>query len=169
MTHVARFGAPALLALLLSACAQTPEDARELDLVLPPPPAEGHLQAFYVSAASTNQFFIDSHSLIIDPGKELRMSLVVHSAGGARTVTYEGLRCATGEYRIYAVGRPDGSWAAADNSSWKRIEESRLNRHRAALASEYLCDGPASIRTPEEGLRAMRDPQHWQHGIGVPR
>lgn len=151
----------------LAACAGTPEVRDASQVQLPDFPKASDLLEFPVSAASGNHFMIDRRSMSIDPDREVRLTVVVRAPGGAETVTHEAIRCQSAEYRIYAVGRRDGTWTRLVEPTWRRIEESGLNRHRAALASEYLCDGPASVRAPEEALRAMQNPSHMRHGIGA--
>lgn len=128
----------------------------EAEYVLPPAPAEASLRNFFVSSASPNRFFVDEASLDVGADGVIRYVLVVRTPGGAENVTFEGLRCATGERRIYASGRKDGSWAAMKNSAWAPISNNAYNRPRAALAWDILCDGPAAPRDRSETLDRLR-------------
>jgi hypothetical protein len=152
-------GALALLLLVSPATAQlfTSPDPnwREAEVALPQPPAEATLRRFFVSAASPNDFFIDEASLSVGEDGVVRYVLVVRAAGGAENVTYEGIRCRTGERRIYAIGRADGEWAPARRSQWEPIVDNAYNRPRAALAGQHFCDGPAAPRTREAALRGL--------------
>lgn len=129
----------------------------EGDYVLPAPPAEGSLRQFFVSAASPNRFLIDETSLSVGEDGIVRYVLVVRTPGGAENVSFEGIRCTTGERRIYAMGRPDGEWVAARRSEWEPISNNAYNRPRAALAFDYFCDGPAPPRSRDQALRQLRD------------
>ena len=153
--------------LALVGCADTPEARSVAAPLIPAYPSEPKLLEFYVSASSPNSYFVDTGALTLAPGSEVQLTIVVRAAAGAETVTYESLRCETGEYRIHAVARPDRSWSRVAEPSWRRIEDGGPNRHRAALATEYLCDGPARVSTVEEILAAMRDPQFRHHGLGA--
>ena len=82
--------------------------------------------------------------------------LVVRTPGGAENVTFEGIRCNTGERRIYASGRRDGNWSRARNSEWAPISDNSYNRPRAALARDHFCDGPAPPRNRDEVLRRLQ-------------
>lgn len=142
---------------------------REAEVTMPPAPAEATLRQFFVSAASLNDFFVDEASLSVGEDGVVRYVLLVRAAGGAENVTFEGIRCRTGERRIYAIGRPDGEWAAARRSQWEPIVDSAYNRPRAALAQEHFCDGPMAPRSREAALRGLRDGRGVQQMIRRPR
>lgn len=130
---------------------------REIEVELPPPPAEATLRSLFVSAASPNRFFVDEASLSVGEDGVVRYVLVVRTAGGAQNVSFEGIRCATGEQRIYALGRADGQWVAARRSAWEPIADTSYNRPRAVLASQHFCDGRIAPRSREAALRGLRD------------
>ncbi|HRQ57380.1 MAG TPA: CNP1-like family protein [Azoarcus taiwanensis] len=122
----------------------------------PEPPAESSLRQFFVSAASSNRFYLDERTLTVGDDGVIRYVLIVRTPGGAENVSFEGIRCATGERRIYALGRADGEWAPARRSEWEPIIDNAYNRPRAALAFDYFCDGPAPPRSAAEALRLLR-------------
>lgn len=130
---------------------------REGEHVLPPPPSESALRQFFVSAASPNRFFLDESSLVVGEDRVVRYVLVIRTAGGAQNVSFEGIRCESGERRIYALGRADGEWVPARRSEWERISTDQFNRPRAALAFDYFCDGPMAPRSRDEALRRLRE------------
>lgn len=122
---------------------------------------------FFVSAASENRFFIDGSSLSVDDDGVVRYVLRVQTPGGARNTTYEGMRCETREWRLYATGRLDGSWSASRTKTWQRIVDSTQNRQHAALFLEYFCAGGIIARSAEEARDALKRGvhplnQHWR-------
>jgi hypothetical protein len=123
-------------------------------------PKEADLIEFYVSAATANRFFIDGATLSVGKGGVVRYTLVVKTAGGATNTTYEGIRCKTGEYRLYATGRADGTWAAARNAEWRPIENKPVNRHHAALNRDFFCPLAVPIDNADEGRNALRRGKH---------
>lgn len=129
---------------------------REGEHVLPPPPSEAALRQFFVSAASSNRFFLDESSLAVGEDQVIRYVLVIRTAGGAENVSFEGIRCESGERRIYALGRADGEWVPARRSEWERISSDQHNRPHAALAFDYFCDGPSAPRSTDAALRRLR-------------
>lgn len=158
---VRRFGAGLVLPVIMCAAASAgvlvdaEPDWHEGEHVLPAAPDEGALRPFFVSAASPNRFLIDAASLTVGDDGVVRYVLVIRTRGGAENVTFEGIRCATGEKRIYAGGRKDGTWTAMKNSVWSPIVDNSYNRPRAALAKDIFCDGPVPPRDRDEVIRRL--------------
>lgn len=116
-------------------------EVKDIDApTLPAYPKQASLMLFPTSW-SANETYIDVDTLVISEDRVVRYSLVIRSAGGAENVSYEGLRCETGERRIYAFGRRDGTWSAARNSAWRRIDDSRINRQHFEFWRDVFCDG----------------------------
>ena len=152
---------------------------KEADVALPALPEERNLVAFRVGARPVGRYLVDSESLA--PGEDgvTRFVLVMRSSGGANTATFEGVRCATGERKLYAsaAGR-DAQWRPLKNGEWRLLDGSipayvgfayNGNDPRAALAYDYLCDGPAA-RTKKDILARLRgkhvDYLDPGHGLG---
>ncbi|MBO3716246.1 MAG: CNP1-like family protein [Candidatus Accumulibacter sp.] len=155
-----------LLALPLSGGAESYDPdgeqrpAPEPEVELPAFPRTENLLPFTVSATTNNQFLIDSSSLSVGSDGVTRYTLVIVSPSGARNVSYEGMKCTTGERRLYALGRTDETWARARNDRWTRITNSTLNRHHAALFSEYFCPITVVQQTPEQMIDTLRRGGH---------
>lgn len=128
----------------------------EAEVQMPPAVDRTKLRGFAVSSGPGTEYFIDESSLSVGADRVVRYVLLVRSASGAETVTYEGIRCTSGETRIYASGRRDGSWVAMKNSAWQPVGDQGFNRPRAALAYNFLCDGPAPPRDRAEALRMLQ-------------
>lgn len=132
------------------------EPWKESAMSLPAPPRDENLVEFYVSATTTNRFFIDVPSVSVGPDRVVRYTLVVRSRGGATNVSYEGIRCDTKQKKVYAFGRADGSWSPLREPQWTDIGGSVMNRQHAALQSEYFCPGGAAIFNAAEGISALK-------------
>lgn len=122
---------------------------------LPPAPDPKYLIPIDVGSLSDNTFAVDEQSVTVGTDDVVRYTLVVTSPGGARNVSYEGMRCATAERRLYALGRTDGSWSKARNNQWVRISENNLNRHHAALYRDYFCSSGGSVSDNETARRVL--------------
>jgi hypothetical protein len=136
---------------------------REAGYVLPALPDERNLIAFHVDAQPAGRFSLDSASLSIGEDGVTRYALVTRGDGASIT-TFEGIRCDTGEIRLYASLERNGLWRTFRNSAWRALAIGRSssifgysgNDPRATLASDYVCDGAASARTVEEILGRLR-------------
>ena len=127
----------------------------EIEQQLPPAPRAENLVPIYVGPMTEHNFAVDRESVSVSADGVVRYTLVVTSSAGAKNISFEGIRCATGERRLYAFGRSDGSWSKARNNQWVRIEDNSLNRHHAALYKEYFCTVGGSVMTTEEARRAL--------------
>lgn len=133
---------------------------QEIEVHLPAAPNDATLQAFYVSAASDNQFLIDLATLSVGQDGVIRYVLLVLTPEGGRNVTFEGMRCETRQHRIYASGRRDGSWSRSRNNAWSRIQEAYANRQHAALFVDYFCPGGAIVQDAAEAKQALQRGSH---------
>lgn len=127
---------------------------------LPAFPQEANLREFYVSATTTHRFFIDTAALSVGKDGVVRYTLVIRTSGGATNVSYEGMRCENREFKIYATGQRDGSWATARRSEWRPIENKPTNRYHAALSRDYFCPVGSAIASADEGREALRQGKH---------
>jgi hypothetical protein len=133
-----------------------PTKLPELELVLPAAPKNENLVEFYVSAATTNHFFVDAATLLVGGDGIVRYTLVVRTAGGATNTTFEGMRCSTGEYRVFASARADGAWTKARSETWRPIENKPVNRHHAALSGDFFCPDGIAIGSADEARARLR-------------
>lgn len=133
-------------------------------LRLPNAPEARNLLPFYVSAATSNRFYLDAASLLVGNDGIVRYTLLVLTPEGGRNVGYEGMRCETKERRIYASGRRDGSWSLSRNSEWSRIQDAAGNRQYAALFLDYLCRDGVIARNVDEILASLKRDAHLVGG-----
>lgn len=132
---------------------------RERDAPLPAYPRQENLLPFFVSAASSFRFFVDSASLAVGEDGVVRYTLVARSAQGAESVSYEGIRCSTAEYRIYATGLREGGWSPG-KTPWRAIVPRNVQRWHNALHQEYFCPSGEPIHSAAEGVQALRRGDH---------
>jgi hypothetical protein len=132
---------------------------------LPPLPAfprrENLIEFEVPGVPSSFRYFIDAASLQVGQEKEriINYVLVARSSAGVDNVTFEGLRCATTEYRIYALGQPNGTWGGRA-SDWRPIGSAKVRPLQAALLRDFFCAQGTPVRSAEEGLRALRQGGH---------
>lgn len=117
---------------------------QETAIVLPTAFQATDLLPFDVATTVTQTFAIDAKSLSISMDGVIRYTLVAQSQSGAKTISYEGIRCQTFEKKLYAFGRKDGSWSLARRDQWEAIAGSAINRAHVALAQDYFCQNKTS-------------------------
>lgn len=131
----------------------------EIAVQIPAAPVETNLLEFYVNPGSGHRFEVDSKSISVGADGVVRYTLVGITKGGARNVSYEGIRCATGELKVYAFGHNDGSWGRSRRDGWESISRSDLNLHHVDLRVNYMCEDILVGGTPAqivERLKARR-------------
>jgi hypothetical protein len=136
---------------------QEREPWREGSVTLPPWPRDADLIEFELDAASPFRYYIDARSLTIGGDGVVRYTLVAESAGGARNVSFEGLRCTPGgELQIYAYGS-GGELRPLPEADWAPIRDRAGDRLHEELHGHFLC-GPLTFqpRPKKDILRALK-------------
>lgn len=128
----------------------------ELQAQLPAYPKEENYLPFFVSATAVNQFFIDAQSISVGEDGVVRYTLIIKSPYGAVNVSFEGMRCASGERKLYAFGRSDGTWSKARNSKWEDIQYKDVNRHHHMLHDDFLCVGHTPAKSAADIVKALK-------------
>jgi hypothetical protein len=137
----------------------------ELETRVSAPPRDADLVELPMDKLPPNlKLYADLTNLLVDKRDMVtRTWLVVRSTQGAYNGTYEGIRCATKEYKIYAYANPsrsDKPLRVAKFPGWREI---KADSYREELARDYLC---ADIlpRSPDQ-IRAtpVRSPGQSQY------
>lgn len=129
---------------------------QEIAVQLPTAPAQGNLLPFFVSATATQSFAVDAKSVSVGADGVVRYTLVAASQAGAKNISYEGIRCATYERKLYAFGQPDGSWSRSRRDQWEQINANAANRQHAALFREYFCNEKSVAGDAGDIVRRLR-------------
>ena len=112
-------------------------------LVLPATPKADDLLRYTVGPGTAMTFAVDAKSVSVGDDQIVRYSSVITSGTGVTNISYEGIRCKTAERKLYATGRPDGSWSSVPEPVWRRISQAGSNSYQATLMKEFFCDGEA--------------------------
>lgn len=142
---------------------QNEADWKEGEAKPPAYPRPGDLIEFQVSALSSFRFFVDAAS--ISPGTDgiVRFTLVARSRSGTENVSYEGLRCKTGEQKTYANGRvAEKTWYPVRDSRWKEVEVKTVTRQYLVLMRDFFCPAKIPIASAAEGVDALKRGYHPQ-------
>lgn len=116
------------------------ERAAEEEIVLPPYPSDRDLINVDVRNFSSARVGLDRRHINVGGDAVVRYSLVIVSDTGVKNVFYEGIRCDPAEWRVYALGRADESWARTEGTKWKTVDQVGYNSIRYTLARDYLCE-----------------------------
>lgn len=119
----------------------------EIEVPLPPPPQAANLLRYRTDATTSNEIFIDTASLVFndDDQEMVSYTILIRGAGGGENVTFESLRCVSGERRVLAYGKRDGTWSPVAKPKWVSIEDSRNNRQYYEFWRDVFCRGGAVV------------------------
>ena len=131
---------------------------REVEIRLPAPPKGDALIEFFVSAGSSFRFFIDPASVSVGGDGVVRYTLVARSPSGTENVSYEGIRCSSASYKVYAYAQ-GANWSRAQ-TDWKPIEPKSVQRWHQALRREYFCPYNVQVSTAAEAVDYLRRGGH---------
>ena len=136
---------------------------KEIEAQIPPYPQPKNLVLLDAGSATPHKFYIDTASISVGEDGVVRYTTVLKTAGGATNVSFEGMRCATREQKLYALGRSDGSWVRARDPKWERILMRDLKPHHWVLYREFFCPSPSIPTPPRQAIDALR------RGVGLAR
>jgi hypothetical protein len=112
---------------------------REAEVAPPPFPKRQDLIEFKPRHRTNSRFFVDGSTLTVEPDRVVRFALVIRSSGGVDNVSFAGLKCRGREWKDYAYGRADGTWARNESAQWKPIPDLAFNDYQRSLADDYVC------------------------------
>lgn len=124
-----------------------------------PPPAfdKARLVELELAEPSDFRYFVDPATVSVGADRIVRYVIVARSPAGVENVRFEGIRC-PGEYRIFAVARPDGSWSGRP-AEWRPVPKDARAAENA-LSRRYFCPVRQAIRSAQEGVDALRARGH---------
>ena len=122
----------------------------ETQVKIPTAPPSKDLKPFYVSPNTPLTFAIDANSIAFGKDEVIRYVIVITSPAGAKQVTYEGIRCETHEWRLYATMQKDDQWVKTPNSRWQAVRSNSYNRYHSALIQDAFCENSIPRRSAKE-------------------
>lgn len=137
---------------------------KEAEATLPTTaPQDADLVSFPTLPNATLDYAIDTKSVQVTKDGVVRYVAVIRSKQGARNVSFEGIHCASFESRLYATGRPDGTWVAARNSEWRPIRPYGSTAYQGILFRDYLCRDKTPLGDAKEIVQNLRFPKFDQN------
>lgn len=136
--------------------AQREKAWRDTAVKLPAYPKQADLVRFEVVSVRDFKFYIDRTSVSVQPDGVVRYTLVARSPSGADNVSYEGMRCYNGSYKVYAFGGPGGSWHPDAGAKWKPIVGGGIMPWRRELQRDFWCSSGLPPADTAAALAALR-------------
>lgn len=107
---------------------------------------------------ATLRFGVVPASVAIGSDGIVRLVVVARGVGGAVNALYEGIRCGTGEYKVYARHNPGSGWVIAKDAQWQPLQDAPLFRHALVIARNGACVGHGTNASADRILRDLRSP-----------
>lgn len=140
---------------------------QESSAKLPPLPADSDLLPARLDTLPGNlTAHIGAKSLSFDPNdRVLRYWLVITSPSGAYNASFEGMRCETGEYKIYAYGNPRRTPPIQPVAKpvWTPLNASWRADYRSEMMRTLLCSEATRARQVSDILATLRGQQPYRN------
>jgi len=151
---------PAMLAISSLALAQVPPvnpDRREIEA--PPAPAfsvDGLIPL--ETPRSTLRYGVAPASVSLGPDGIVRYVVVATGPSGAMNALYEGIRCNTGEFKVYARYNAGSGWVTARDPQWQPLQAAAIPRHALTIARTGACVGHGTAISAAKIVSDLRSP-----------
>jgi hypothetical protein len=142
-------------------------DWKEIDAPPPPPLRTSGLIPLEVDGgASTLRFGVDPASVTLNSDGVVRYVVVATSSSGTVNAMYEGIRCGTGEVKVYARHNPDSGWVPSAGADWRDMRQMPNLRHSLAVARQGACMGHSANGSARQIVMDLRAPldRRYQRG-----
>jgi hypothetical protein len=130
---------------------------------LPATSSPSRLAPFEVKGRTEHETGLDPDAISLGADGVTRYTLVVRTTAGVANVTYEGIRCETAEWKVYATGRQDGQWHRVPVPVWRPMDKAGLNDIRQTLYERHVCTPARTVPVSvAQVLQSFRRP----HPVG---
>jgi hypothetical protein len=129
---------------------------------VPAPPAytteASRLIAIEMHSGASVKVAIDPATITVNLATGIVRYVVVARGVSAVNASYEGIRCTTGEYKVYARQTEGQPWTPSSEARWKPMfgQTGIVTSYPARLARDGLCMGTTVRRTVAEMVRELR-------------
>lgn len=161
-----RHGWRLLAAVAMAAAAPAMAQYADLDRAdwqedaVPPPPAYStrNLVDVEMPRTATVKMGVDPGTIAVNHETGIVRYVVVARGPSAVNATYEGIRCSTGEFRIYARQVQGGEWSPSSEKEWRsmRGQTSVMVAHPMWLARNGLCVGTVPRQNVADMVRELK-------------
>jgi hypothetical protein len=104
---------------------------------------------------SALRFGVDPASVSLGRDGIVRYVVVATSTSGAVNAMYEGIRCNTAEFKVYARYNPGSGWVRSQGE-WRSLQDGALpSRHSLMIARTGACVGQGANLTAAQIVRDL--------------
>jgi hypothetical protein len=132
------------------------EKWKEGEVTIPAFPQEADLLPFDIAGPAESAYYVDARSISIGKDGVVRYTLVARNPAGVENISYEGIHCKEREWKPYAFGRRDGTWAPAREAAWQRVAQTSVENFRFTLYRTYFCPEGFPRRKAQEAIAEIR-------------
>ena len=138
-------------------------DWKEVEIPAPPAFRVDRLVQLEMPRHISLKVGFDPDTLRVTNDGIVRYVMVATATSGSSYASYEGIRCLTGEVKVYARHGAAGQWIPVKDPQWKPLNDNQPSPHAMALARQGACNSraPAS-QVPAEIIKEFtrRAPDH---------
>lgn len=131
-------------------------DWREAEAPPPPVPVPARMIPIDMPGSSL-RFGVDPESVTVGRDGVVRYVVLAVAPSGTINAIHEGVRCSSGEVKVYARHTASSGWVAADRADWQRLHDVANSRHSLIIARSGACVGQGAAGTASEIVRNLRE------------
>lgn len=125
----------------------------------PPPPPLRTTGLIPIDVAGTSlRFGVDPASITLAADGVVRYVVVATSSSGTVNGIYEGIRCGSGQVKVFARHTPGSGWVPARGSEWQDIYKTANSRYSLAIARGGACQENAPNVSPAQIVQDLKAP-----------
>jgi CNP1-like family len=141
-------------------------DWKEVEAPPPPPLRTQGLIPVEVGRSTSLSFGVDPASITVGKDGVVRYVVVASSSTGTVNGIYEGIRCNTGQVKVYARHNPSSGWVPARESDWQDIYRVANSRYSLAIARGGACQEKSVNGSPAQIAQDLRAPADRRYERG---
>lgn len=157
-----------LSAVLAAVAAAAGAEGGEWQEVQAPPPPSLRLSGLIPIELPRSElsFGVQPDSVSVGDDGVVRYTVVASSRSGTVNALYEGVRCASGDVKVYARYN-DGTWMLTQDAKWQSVHDNAAHRHSLAIARQGACIGRGVNSPARQIVRDLAAPvdERFQRGM----
>ncbi|MES2186539.1 MAG: CNP1-like family protein [Pseudomonadota bacterium] len=125
----------------------------------PPPPAYSIDKTIPIELppGSNLSFGVDPETVTLGADGIVRYVVVARStAGSAVSASYEGIRCASAEVKVYARHYTDGNWRPVAEPVWQSLYDAAPSRASLPIAKAGACQDASPNGSPRQIIQDLK-------------